>query len=266
MFYVVLSFWHYRSLALELFKRELTGRYKETFAGYLWFIVQPLYLLFVYSVVFGIFLKLRWGTSTSGTTSEYVLMLFSGLIIFNVFSECLVKSPTLITNNPSFVKKIVFPLELLPLITVCNAMTHALIGLAVWCLGYSVFISLPHPSIIFAPVILLCFLPFLYGLSLLLATLGIFLKDINYLTSIISHTFLFLTPIFYAYDTMPLFFQKILMLNPLTYIIEQLRLVLYYGHMPDWNTLGIYLIGTSLFTGGTLMLFQHLRKNFADMV
>ena len=121
MFY---SLWQYRSLVFELTKRELSDRYQGTLGGMIWFIIQPLYLLTIYTVAFGVILEPHWGGA--GGTAEYALLLFSGLIIFNAFSECMNKSPLLVTNNPNFVKKIVFPLELLSVITVITVLFHAM--------------------------------------------------------------------------------------------------------------------------------------------
>src|SRR5471032_1756145 len=130
------SLWRHRGLVLELTKREFSGRYQGSFGGIVWSFVQPLFLLTVYTIAFGVILKARWGFS--GGTADYALILFAGLIIFNAFSECLSKSTTLVTDNPNFVKKVVFPLELLPVITVATILMHALIALAVWFLGYAI--------------------------------------------------------------------------------------------------------------------------------
>ena len=136
---MITTLWQHRSLVFELTKREFSGRYRGSFGGIVWSFAQPLFLLTVYTIAFGVILKARWGFS--GSTADYALMLFAGLIVFNAFSEVLSKSPTLVTANPNFVKKVVFPLELLPVITVATALIHALIGLAVWFLGYGLLVG-----------------------------------------------------------------------------------------------------------------------------
>jgi len=258
------TLWLQRSLVFELTKREFSGRYNGSFGGIMWSFIQPLFLLTVYTVAFGVILKARWGGG--GSTPEYALMLFSGLIIFNAFSEVLSKSSTLITSNPNFVKKVVFPLELLPVITVANALIHALIGVTVWLLGYTFLFGLPKIASIMFPLILICFVPVLLGVSWLLSALGVIVRDISQLTGMLNHTLLFLTPIFYSIEAAPPLLQKLLMLNPLTFIVEQFRLVLFYGQIPEVKYLFAYFVLASVFAWLSLVLFRRLRPIFADLV
>ena len=258
------SLWRHRSLLFELIKREFSGRYRGSFGGIVWSFLQPLFLLSVYTIAFGVILKSRWGFS--GGTAEYALMLFAGLIVFNVFAEVLNKSPTLVTDNPNFVKKVVFPLELLPVITVATALIHAAIGLAVWLLGYSLLFGVPKATVIFAPVVFLCFVPVLLGLGWLLSALGVIVRDIGQFTSMLGHTLLFLTPIFYSVEAAPPLLQNLLLINPLTFIVEQLRLILYYGQIPVLSGLGVYLVLSSIFAFFAMAIFKRLRPTFADMV
>lgn len=257
-------FGQYSSLVFELTKREFSSRYRGSFGGVLWSFAQPLFMLTVYTVAFGVILKARWGIA--GSTSDYALMIFAGLIIFNAFSECLSKSPTLIGGNPNFVKKVVFPLELLPVITVLTALTHACIAIAVWIAGYVILIGSSKVTALFFPAILLCFTPTLLGLSWLLSALGVFVRDISQLTGMLSQMLLFLTPIFYSIEAAPRFLQKLLMLNPLTFVVEQFRRVLFLGQMPSFKGLIIYFILSSLFALVSLAIFRRLRPSFADWV
>ena len=251
-------------MVLELTRREFSGRYRGSFGGVVWSFVQPLFLLTVYTVAFGVILKSRWGIG--GSTAEYALMLFAGLIVFNVFSECLTRSATVITDHPNFVKKVVFPLELLPLITVATALMHALIGVIVWFAGYIVLFGAPHPSAAIFPLVLACFVPVLMGLGWLLSAIGVIVRDINQVTGMLNHTLLFLTPIFYSIDAAPPLLQKLLLLNPLTFVVEQLRRVLFIGLLPSFAGLAIYFVLASLFAWLALILFRRLRPVFADLV
>lgn len=258
------ALWRHRSLVLELTKREFSGRYRGSFGGIVWSFAQPLFLLTVYTIAFGVILKARWGFS--GSTADYALMLFAGLIIFNAFSEVLSKSTTLVTANPNFVKKVVFPLELLPVITVATALIHALIGIGVWFVGYILLIGPPKITVLLFPMILVCYLPVLLGLGWLLASTGVVVRDIGQLTGMLNHTLLFLTPIFYSIEAAPTLLQNLLMLNPLTYVVEQFRLILFYGQMPALKGLVVYFGLASLFAGLSYVLFKRLRPSFADMV
>ena len=258
------TLWHHRSLAYELTKREFNGRYSGSFGGIFWSFAQPLFLLAVYTVAFGIILKARWGFS--GSTGEYALMLFAGLIVFNAFSECLNRCGTLITGNPNFVKKVVFPLELLPVTAVGTAVVHALIGIGVWLVGYMVLFGTPQSTVILFPLILACFVPVLLGTAWLLSAIGVIIKDINQLTPLIGHTLLFLTPIFYSIEAAPPLLQDLLLLNPLTYIVEQFRLIMFYGKVPALRGLAVYFVLASCFAWLSLALFRRLRPTFADAV
>jgi len=261
---LLVSLWQHRSLVYELAKRDFSGKYQGSFGGIVWSLVQPLFLLTVYTIAFGVILKSRWGFS--GGTAEYALMLFAGLIVFNAFSECLTKATTLITGNPNFVKKVVFPLELLPVITVATALVHALIGVAVWLLGYMLLFGAPRVGAIIFPLIFACYLPILLGVGWLLAALGVVAKDISQLTGMLNHTLLFLTPIFYSIEAAPPLLQNLLLLNPLTFVVEQFRLVLYYGQVPALKGLALYFVLASLFALLSLALFRRLRPTFADLV
>lgn len=254
----------YSGLVLELTKREFSSRYRGSFGGLLWSFVQPMFLLTVYTVAFGVILKARWGFS--GTTSDYALMIFAGLIIFNAFSECLSKAPMLIAGNPNFVKKVVFPLELLPVITVFTALTNACIAIVVWLVGYMILIGTAKITALLFPAILICFIPTLLGIGWLLCALGVFIRDINQLTSMISHTLLFLTPIFYSMEAAPRLLQKFLLLNPLTFVVEQFRRVLFLGQMPSFKGLAIYFVLSSFFAFGSFLVFRRFRALFADWV
>lgn len=258
------SLWRHRSLVVELTKREFSGKYRGSFGGLVWSFAQPLFLLTVYTIAFGVILKARWGFS--GSTREYALMLFAGLIVFNAFSEVLTKSTTLITSNPNFVKKVVFPLELLPIIVVTTALIHALIGVNVWFAGYFLLMGTPKATVVALPLVFICFVPVLLGLGWLLSSVGVVVKDISQLTSMLSHTLLFLTPIFYSIEVAPPILQNLLLLNPLTFVVEQFRLVLFYGQIPALMGLAVYFGLASVFAWVSYVLFERLRPTFADMV
>lgn len=254
----------HRSLVLELIKREFEARYRGSFGGIAWSFAQPLFMLSIYTIAFGVILKARWGAA--GDTAEYALMLFIGLIVFNAFAECLTKSSTLITANPNFVKKIVFPLELLSVVTVCTVLIHTLIAIAVWFLGYLVLFGFPNPTAVFFPLILVSLLPALLGLAWLFSAIGVVIRDIGQATGMLNHVLLFLTPIFYSIEAAPPMLKSALMLNPLTFIVEQLRSVLFLGDKPNFIGLLIYFALATIFACLSLILFRRLRPIFADLV
>jgi len=256
--------WRHRELLLELVKREFSGRYRGSFGGLAWSFAHPLFLLAVYTIAFGVILRMRWGFG--GGTGDYALMVFAGLIVFNAFAECLTTAPSLITANPNYVKKVVFPLEILPWVTAINATFHALVGIGVWFLGYAILYGAPHPTVALFPLVLLCLFPLLLGVGWLLSALGVVVRDIAQLATLVAHALLFLTPIFYGIDAVPPLLQNILLANPLTFVVEQLRLVLFHGALPSLRGLAVYFVLASAFAALTLMLFRRMRPRFAEMV
>lgn len=258
------TLWRHRSLVFELVKREYSGKYRGSFGGVFWSLAQPLFLLAIYTVAFGLILKSRW--NNAGNAVDYAFMLFAGLIVFNAFSEVLSKSPVVITSNPNFVKKVVFPLELLPIVTVASTFLQALVSTGILLAGYAAFVGTPPLTAFLFPLVLLCFSPILLGLAWMLSAIGVAVKDIGQLTGLLSHSLLFLTPIFYSIDSAPELLKTFLMLNPLTFIVEQFRAVLLAGRTPFFLGLAFYIVLASVFSWASLALFRRLRTTFADMV
>lgn len=256
--------WQHRSLIVELTKREFASRYRGSFGGILWALLQPLLLLSVYTLAFGVVLRARW--SAADSTAHYALMIFPGLIVMNAFAEVLGRSGSLITANPNFVRKIVFPLELLPVATVASAMAHALVATAVWFAGHALLLGHPPAASLLFPVVLACLVPLLLGVAWLMSAAGVVVRDLSQITGIISHSLLFLTPVFYSIESAPPLVQRLLVLNPLTWIVERFRAVVFRGDLPSLADLAGYAGLSCLFAWGSLLVFRRLRPVFADLV
>jgi lipopolysaccharide transport system permease protein len=254
----------YRSLLQELVRREFSGRYQGSFAGPLWPIFEPLIMFSVYVVAFGVVMKVRWGYS--GDTKEYAFMMLAGLMVFNAFAECLNRSPKLISANPNFVKKIVFPLEILPWVISLNALAHMMISAGLWVLGFALLIGMPHLSVILLPFIMIAFLPMLLAVGWLFASVGVIARDLEQVASLFSRALLFISPVFYSVDAAPPAIRTGMIINPLTFIIEQMRCVLYLGKAPDIIGLLIYFVVASLASACALFIFRRLRPSFADYI
>jgi lipopolysaccharide transport system permease protein len=256
---------HHRLLIGQLTRREILGRYKGSVFGMLWSFINPLILLAVYTFVFSFVFKTRWGTG-SDSKVEFALALFAGLIIHGLLSECINRAPYQIINNPSYVKKVVFPLETLSWVTLLSTLFHTLVSIAVWLIFFVVVHRFIHPTLIFLPLILLPLLFYALGLSWFLASLGVYLRDVSQITGILSTLLLFMSPILYPISAIPEKYQIYLYLNPLTFIIEQARDVMMWGKTPDWSGLSLTLSISLLVAWAGFAWFQTTRRGFADVI
>ena len=239
------NLWRHRDLIKASAKREVLGRYRGSALGLLWSFFNPLFMLTVYTFVFSEVFKARWSAGSESKT-EFALVLFAGLIVFNLFAECINRAPGLILSNTNYVKKVVFPLEILPFVALLSALFHTLISLGVWLIAYTLFFGIPHLTVFYLPLVLLPFCLFLMGLSWALASLGVFLRDVSQFIGLLTTALMFLSPIFYPATALPEDYRRILYLNPLTTVVEQTRDVLFWGKTPDLFMLGIYCVVTQL--------------------
>ncbi len=260
----ILSLYANRNLLRSLVIRDIETRYRGTILGFLWAIVYPLMMLAVYALVFGGVYSARW--ESGGDMKDFVLMLYCGLIVHSVFSETLTRSPSAILSNPSYVKKVVFPLELLPFTQLASALFNALVGLSLLCL----FLLVQHHAIpltvLFVPVVLLPLLVLTAGLAWFLAALGVFFRDVGQMIGVAMSVLLFLSPIFYPATSAPKLAQKLIYLNPLTFPIEELRAVLILGNQPNWLYWGVYFLVAIVVAIVGLWIFQKSRPAFADVI
>jgi lipopolysaccharide transport system permease protein len=259
------SIWRNRSLIKALIKREVLGRYRGSFMGILWSFFNPLFMLAVYTFVFSVVFKARWSGGSESKT-EFALVLFAGMIVFNLFAECVNRAPGLIIGNQNYVKKVVFPLEILPWVSLGAALFHGAISLGVWYIAYFIFFGVPHVTLLYLPLILLPFGLFIMGLSWGLASLGVYMRDVGQFIGLLTTVLMFLSPIFYPATALPEQYRLLIYLNPLTPAIEQARDVLFWGKAPDFAMLGIYLIATLIIAWLGFAWFQKTRKGFADVL
>lgn len=262
---IVGSAWRNRALILALVKREVVGRYRGSVFGILWSLINPLLMLTVYTFVFSVVFKARWSTGSESKT-EFALVLFAGLIVFNIFAECINRAPTLILSNVNYVKKVVFPLEILPWVTLGSALFHALISVGVWIIAYLLLFGVPHLTVFCLPLVLLPLILLVLGVTWGLASLGVYLRDISQLVGITTTILLFLSPIFYPASALPEQYRRLLLCNPLTPAIEQTRDVLFWGNMPNMAVFISYLLGSTLIAWLGFVWFQKTRRGFADVL
>lgn len=247
-------------------RREVVGRYRGSMMGIAWSFFHPILMLVVYTFVFSVVFKARWGVSQGETQADFAVILFAGMIVHGFFSESLNRAPTLILANPNYVQKVVFPLEIMPWISIGSSLFHMGVSLIV-LLAFNVALtgSLPWTAVLL-PVVLLPLLLATLGLGWLLSALGVYIRDIGQAIGILTTVLLFLSPVFYPMSALPEKYQLWLRLNPLAYMIEWTRGVLLWGRVPDWWLWGIYALGGLLAAWLGFWWFQRTRKGFADVI
>jgi lipopolysaccharide transport system permease protein len=263
---LVRSIWCHRRLIQQMTWREVVGRYKGSIFGLAWSFFNPLMMLVVYTFVFSVIFKVRWGVEAVENKTDFALVLFIGLIIHALFSEVLNRAPALILSNTNYVKKVIFPLEILTVINLGAALFHALISVIVLLVVFVLLNGPPNWTALYAPLTLLPLLPLTLGFGWILASLGVYLRDIAQVIGIVTTALLFLAPVFYPAIALPEVYQSIMYINPLTFPIEQTRAVIIFGESPNWTGLAIYMVISMTISCIGFWWFQKTRRGFADVI
>lgn len=254
-----------RQLIYQMAKRDVIGRYRGSVFGLAWSFFNPLIMLAVYTFVFSVVFQSRWNTA-SDSQSEFALALFIGMIVHGLLAECVGRAPSIILSHVSYVKKVVFPLEILPWVAMIATLFHSLISIGVWGVFYAVANQTLQWTVVFLPLVLLPLVFFTMGLTWILAALGVYLRDIGQMTGVFTTILMFLSPVFYSADRLPGNFKTLMYLNPLTFIIEQARDVSMWGKIPDWEGLGIAVLVSLIAAWLGFVVFQRTRQGFADVL
>lgn len=253
-----------RDLLRSLVRREIESKYRGSLLGRFWVVIFPLLMLAVYTFVFGSVFGARW--AGKGDLTDFVPMLYCGLIVHAIFAETVGKSPYLIVNNPNYVKKVIFPLELLPVGSLLTALFNASISFVLLLLMVFIFKQTLHWTLIFVPLVLFPLILFAIGFSWFIAAMGVFFRDIEQFIGIVLSMLLFLSPVFYAVESAPPLAQKLLMLNPLSYPIGNVRNTVLLGQLPQWDVWLLNLFISLCVAAGGLWVFEKTRPAFADVV
>lgn len=262
---LVRSLWQHRRLIATMTRREVLGRYRGSVIGLAWSFFNPVLMLAVYTFVFSEVFQARWVGQGAGK-GEFAILLFVGMIVHGLFAECANRSPSLIMTNGNYVKKVLFPLEVLPVVTLGSAVFHTAVSFVVLLLAQWVLTQTLHLTALLFPLVLLPLMVATLGFSWLLAALGVYLRDVGQVIGVLTTVLLFLSPVLYPVAALPLQYQSWLKLNPLTYIIEESRNVLLFGQWPDWPSLALaMLIGLAIAVVG-FAFFQKTRRGFADVL
>jgi lipopolysaccharide transport system permease protein len=256
----------HRELLVAMIKRDVAGRYRGSLIGIAWSFFNPLVMLAIYTFVFSVVFKARWGVERGGDHTDFAITLFVGMIVHGLFAECVNRAPGLVVSNANYVKKVIFPLHILPCVAFGSALFHACISLAVLLIAQLfAFHHVPWTVLLF-PFILLPLAFAALGFAWLLSALGVFVRDVGQITGMFTLGLMFLSPVFYPTSSLPTDYQVWLHLNPLTFIIEEGRNTLLFGRTPDPAHWFAVLGGSILMAWGGFAWFQKTRKGFADVL
>lgn len=253
-------------LILQMAKRDIVGRYRGSVIGLAWSFFNPLLMLVVYTFVFSVVFKARWGAGADESKADFAIILFVGLIVHGMFAECINRAPSLILSNTSYVKKVVFPLEILPWMTLVSALFHAAISVLV-LISAQLLLNhqLPWTALLF-PLVLLPLLFTTVGFSYIFSALGVYVRDLGQVALMFTTVLFFMSPVIYPVSSLPNEFQGWMRLSPLTFIIEGGRESLMYGQLPDIKQWFLALVSGLLVAWLGFALFQKTRRGFADVL
>ncbi|WP_105619005.1 ABC transporter permease [Vallitalea okinawensis] len=251
-------------LLWQILKRDIEVRYKESFLGMLWSLIIPIIMLIMYTFVFGVIFKAKWSSDNSNTI-EFALILFCGLNTYNMIADVVARAPSLILENVNYVKKVVFPLEILPLSLVGSAFFNVIIGYIVIIIVGGIYGYL-NWTVLLLPLQLIPVILLAAGLAWFLSALGVFVRDINNLTNVLVSFILFMSPIFYPLSSIPENIRVVYYFNPLTYIVEDIRKVLIWGEVPELHTYIIQLIVGIIVLYLGYVWFKKVKDGFVDVL
>ena len=261
--------WTYRVLIQNLVSRELKARYRGTVLGFLWSFFNPLLLMTVYTVVFGFIIQPR-DPAFEGSPWLYALFLFCGVLPWTWFSSTLLESANVLMINGNLIKKILFPAEILPVVTVTSNLINFFFGLPILLAFIPILGKSFTPYVLFLPVVILVQYVVTLGFGLLISSLTVHFRDIKDILSNLLTFWFFATPIIYplSFGTISKsgFLRTMLNLNPMTHIIGGYQSCLFYGELIHWKKLGVtFLFGLLMFWVG-YTVFDRLRDSFPEEV
>ncbi len=262
----VKNIWNYRELLIQLVRRNIEVRYRGTLLGLVWMVATPLIMLAVYTFVFGIVFRARWGEDFTDSKAAFALIIFCGMTVYNIFAESVNSSVGIVSGSPNYVKKVVFPVELLPLSTVATACFFGLVWLGILFFGIGVSGQGLHLTAVFLPLVLLPLVLFSCGISWFAASIGVFIRDLRHIVGIILLILHFTTPIFYSLEMVPERIRPILLINPLTSMVQLAREVLLFGGRPDWGVLAILTVFSLAVCQLGYFWFMKTKRGFADVL
>ena len=259
--------WRRRDLIRQFTARYFLTRHRGTYLGSAWALLLPLMTLAVYSFVFHYVFAVRWGQDPNESPLEFALAMFCGMVVFGVFSDSTIRSVGLILGNPNYVKKVVFPIEILPVASLGSSLLSGGVGMLPVLAGSALFVGGLHWTVLLVPAVILPLLALALGVSWLLASLGVFIRDMeSVVTILIGQVLFFLTPIIYRPEHVPAAIRPIIMLNPLAVVVDAVRRTTMWGELPDWKALGWCFLASLLVMQLGYAWFMKTKRGFADVL
>ena len=253
------------SLLWQFARREISGRYRASLLGFGWAVLNPLLLLAIYTFVFSVVFRMRWDGPIADRTG-FALIIYAGMIVHGFFAECMTRSPTLIVDNRNLVKRVVFPLQLLPWSALVVAAFHFAVGIALIAVAVLVKTGGLPAAAISLPIIVVPLALFALGFTFAFAALGVYLRDLTQLVGFFALTLLFVSPVFYPVSAVPEGWRWVIAINPIATFIELVRGALIYGTWPAAGTLAlVWALGLATAWLG-FYWFQRTRRGFADVL
>lgn len=260
------SLWRHRMLIRDFTVRNIASRYRGSWLGLLWSILLPLCMVAVYSFVFSVVFKSKWGAAASDSEVGFALTMFCGLVIYQLFAEPQGAAPNLMAGNHNYVKRVVFPLEILPLANLFAACFHASIGLSIIAIGSICFMDGLSEKIVCLPLLVLPILFASAGCAWFLASLGVFFRDVGHAVAVVLHVLYFLSPVFYPISAVPERYRTALLLNPLSEVMEDARRIMFWNEWPNWPQLGLVGLGSFVLAQLGYAWFMKTKRGFADVL
>jgi lipopolysaccharide transport system permease protein len=263
--YVIGSLRNHKAIVFQMAKRDMIERYRGSIFGFLWSLFNPILMLLVYTFVFSVVFNAKWPGSGGGSV-EYAVNTFVGMIVFSMFSESLSRAPSLVLQNANLVKKVVFPLEVLPWVTLASSVFHALVNYLV-LLVFVLFIkgSLVPTAILF-PLVIVPVALLALGLSWFLSSIGVFFRDMSHTVALLVSVWMFVSPIFYPLSAVPAEIRRVFEINPLAGLIEGGRSLALLGVVPDLSGyLWVSALSAAVAWAG-LWWFMRTKHTFADVL
>jgi homopolymeric O-antigen transport system permease protein len=266
VFSPLLILWHHRRLIGLLVKREIEAKYKGSLLGLLWMIAMPIAMLCIYTVVFGVIFESHWPDQTKEGITVTALYIYSGLILFTIFSENIGRAPGLVLENTSYVKKLVFPLEILPWVSIISSLVPAAVSFLVFFALYLATFGIPPWTALLLPVLVVPLVLIVVGLSWLLAALGVFFRDLRHAMGLVVMVVMFSAPLFFSLNAVPENMRPYLSINPMVIPLEASKNFLFRGSTAIPGNFWLYLAIAWAMAALGRYAFARLRWGFADVV